>query len=447
MGDLLMPTSSLPVEILSLAFSSFDVRELFILRQVCRRWKAVVFGHPHFWRDICLNSTSNGSLQLLTLRLGNRSDRLIHITVRFTGYQRHLTSRILPILRTNLHRVRRLDVSLDELHILELYDALMTPAPNLEEVLLALHAGDCLVVLPRQTPMPPGVFGGKCPKLHRFRLRDVLLPDKPIPALKSIDELSMVYSLHTCQTFPNYVFTYFPELQRLHISAGSLRFLNSELPTSTTEGLQRLQYLELDYDDADCLKFIQLIPTSHIPDLLIIFPLEDTVYAALDALRGPFHMTFYRKSSIEFHICVQSTSLNLIRRFAELPDDYLLPHANINALLENHEFAAQLQSLTIATSLWALVTPWLPPYTTLPHLVVRVDDAIRERRGLPEEILEYPMLELLTLTLECNSGCVHIEAAEVVRFVDMITPSRTVMLKLAGVVVDNRDPSFCQRFS
>lgn len=237
-------------------------------------------------------------------------------------------------------------------------------------------------------------------------------------------------------------------MTHLRMTGGDCWFTNAPLPDSVFQAVKGLAFLDLAFRNESIPGFFRHLPLNDIPEVVIVGPDEDSVYAALDPLRSPFHMMvnpLFQAGELEpeFTVTMRGCRPRFFRHFSEPFADYYPGSDKTNPLFENDEFAAQLADFTLHTVLWSLVTPWLPSFTSLPKLIVIIDEYSPDAVPLPSEALPCPNLD--TLVLQARHDFIYIEAEDLLGFVGRITP-RVVSLELRRVLIKDPGDMVCARF-
>ncbi|KZV78095.1 hypothetical protein EXIGLDRAFT_784305 [Exidia glandulosa HHB12029] len=320
-----------------------------------------------------------------------------------------------PLVEEALPRVHILEIWLESIYRLQLEKVLSNPAP----LLRVFHLN--------------------------VRLFNTILPRDVIPAFSRAEEVLWVHTKWTMQAeFHCYLFDFFPKVRKLRLNGGGMEFRNAPLPVTVIERFKQLELLELQFIGEYIPGFFRHLPMHSLPQLLISDAEEDGVYAAQDPLRSPFHLSIYATSGAEFVITVEGQKPKLVRHLLEAHKYYKPGSQLTNALLDNEEFAAQLATLEIHTSLWSMLHPWLPSFVSLPKLIVEIDEYTSKSVTLQLEALPCPALQ--ALVLQAKHDFVYIAAEEVLAFVDRIT-LQAVRLELCRVFVDGSLDLLAGRFS
>ncbi|EJD36807.1 hypothetical protein AURDEDRAFT_174170 [Auricularia subglabra TFB-10046 SS5] len=320
-----------------------------------------------------MDSSATGDVELTKARIEAGQDRPYVLELIFPEYNRHVEFRVLPIVKHALKRVQCLRITLDEVLVSSLWDNLLDDAPKLAELQVILCATPA-PILPRHDPLSPAILGGKPSEIRTLKLKNVLLPDIPVPALGAAEDVTLLFEANSTQNFPAYLFQYFPRMCRLRLSGGSIAAPPSQLPHFVADGVRRLKFLDLETCDQDTAPFLEGLPSREIDEIVIAYPDEDSVYAALAGLLHPFNLSFQPDalSLDDFEIHVYSPRLSRGRRFIEARSDYTT-EAQVNPLLLNEYFPAQVRWLSIALSLWSLVASWLLAFDDLDEFTVLID--------------------------------------------------------------------------
>ncbi|KAH7103521.1 hypothetical protein BKA62DRAFT_828261 [Auriculariales sp. MPI-PUGE-AT-0066] len=125
----------LPDELLAAVFSYLDFSDRVNTSHVCAQWREVSLAYPSLlWSDIRLHSHSDNILHQLFARAGNAP---LTLTARLRD--EHETHPL--ILKKHMHQVRLLRLKIrgymDEQYVASVIDALRTPAPLLQNLLIS----------------------------------------------------------------------------------------------------------------------------------------------------------------------------------------------------------------------------------------------------------------------------------------------------------------------
>ncbi|KZV94982.1 hypothetical protein EXIGLDRAFT_766701 [Exidia glandulosa HHB12029] len=440
---------SLPNELLSRTVSFLDFPSLVHTAHTCAHWRILAFNDPLFWRDIAIFGVENHELDWARLRLDYARDRPINITVDYRPVDEHVPLKLVPLIRRAVPRARSIHVCIESLYRLDLEDALCQAAPHLERLTLLYAAYPPELHLSLPFGKGKHILADTPGRLRVVRLNSIILPKIPTKAFAAADEVFFNNTLTTYQPdFPSYLWDFFPNMTRLRLSGGECHFANAPLPGHIIAAVARLAYLDLKYIARSLPGFFRHLPIHKIPEVLIFCADEDAVYSALDPLRSPFHMMIspvIGEGVIypEFNITVRGSDPTLVRHLAEPFCDYYPGSHKTNALLENNEFAAQLDDLTMYTTLWDKLASWLPSFALLPKLIVIIDDDSPDAVLLPRTPIPCPAL--ITLVLQAKGDFVYVKVDDLLEFADRLTPSRPV-LELRRVVVTGSRHLLSTRF-
>lgn len=243
----------------------------------------------------------------------------------------------------------------------------------------------------------------------------------------------------------DYIFRFFPSMRSLSLSAGTLLFNEGQYDENVVAGLARLIYLDLCFSGSCNARLLKVFPAAHdVPEILVVSPNQDAVYAALHPLRSPFHLLLQGLHPVEmaeFRFTFWSPSSGHIRHFAEAWHNYAPGDPDgPNPIFGDVEFFYQLASLTISTSVWAVVHAALPSFASLQELTVLIDYASCRDIELPQQPLPLPCL--VTVTLTSIGDLVYVAVHDIAHFVQRTT-SNPINLRLDQVVVQG-DLRCCQ---
>ncbi|EJD39366.1 hypothetical protein AURDEDRAFT_128298 [Auricularia subglabra TFB-10046 SS5] len=322
--------------------------------------------------------------------------------------------------------------NVESMYRTELQEVLRGQAPNLELFELGYFAaGTAVPELLLNMALTPKLFGESPNKLCRVWLENVILPFDPIPAFREATEVYWEHAHSTVQAkFPCYLFDFFPKMRNLRMRGGEVHFTNSPLPRRVVEHVKGLDSLMLNFWDSSMPAFFRNLELHEMEVLTLAEPDEDAIYLALEPLRSHFSLFLTTFGPTEFLISVQCGVYKRIRHFVEAGSYYFSGSDKTNALLENDDFALQLSTLTISSSIWELIVPFLQPLTHLPKLVVDMDELRPGVTTLPVLQLRCPALS--TLVLQTRQRYVHLDIEDIVAFADRIT-ERAVALELHRV--------------
>ncbi|KZV98321.1 hypothetical protein EXIGLDRAFT_763627 [Exidia glandulosa HHB12029] len=444
-----MSPQLLPQELFDRVLGFMQLSDMLCASHVSCAWRQAVFHHPKFCLDILIDDLSEGSLYWARKRLHYSCGRGLpfDLTIDLRTEHVEIERTILVWICSCLNVVRRLRITLPSIYSLSLWGVIGRAAPNIEIFELVFHM-DPYALETSVYHIPPNIFANTAPCLRRVKLMEVLAPLEPITAFAGVTDFSLMFWGNRWQMFPRELFEFMPRLKRLTLAGGRIQFASDSITPRVTSGLHQLEHLDMTYNPNRNLEILQRLDTSVVPALTIVNADEDVVYAALTPLRAPFHITITRAISTEFHIIVYSESTRQIRRFVEFDRKYAAGSTDYSALFDNKDFASQLSSLTLATSLWSMIVPWLPaPYTALSRLIVFIDDPSAESNlhVLPREPLECPGVEVLVFQAKYEFA--YVEEEDLVNFVGRLT-SKRVELQLHRVLVrrSHSGPSLEGRF-
>ncbi|KZV98311.1 hypothetical protein EXIGLDRAFT_728332 [Exidia glandulosa HHB12029] len=441
----------LPNELWSAIFGYLHVGELVPASKVCVCWRAVAFDHPNFWRNVRIDSAAKGKLYWTTRQLaaggGRPFNLIVHMPNRMHGM---LAQFVLQTIHASLSRVSGLRISLDSAHAPLLWAALAAPAPHLAKFELTLLDS---ASIPSETlpELASNIFARCAPRLRSVSLKEVALPMQPVPAFANADRVSIdalmeewssfVYHDPTdeWQDFPYHLFLIFPRVEQLMVGGGGFEFARCP-PPHAVQGMQRLKSLHLSFDHGwDNIKFLEHFPTAHIPTVLVSGVDDISMRQMLSQLpSAPFHLSVYRTTPTEFHICVQSARDGSVRRiFVEDLKHYtrpeeLKPSSVFRPETSGHlPFSQHVTALSVSTSLWGTVTRWMPTYPELTTLTLLVDAYRPLTSPLPKCQLACPKLGAVAV----RSMSAHVANVDARAVADVIasTGQRRVKVQLAGV--------------
>ncbi|KZV81980.1 hypothetical protein EXIGLDRAFT_730342, partial [Exidia glandulosa HHB12029] len=436
----------LPPEILARAFDLLsDLADIIRAAHVCQQWRPLAYSAFAFSRHIVLNSSALSTLDFAYFRLSCGGQCILRLSVNVPTVDRLVETEILPFIAAALPRARILYINIDTIYRLQLEKVLSLPAPNLRDFRLE-YVATPLPDIPLTMPLTPDLFAGEAAQLRMVVLKNVILPRTAILAFRYAEQLNWVHSTWSLQAeFPCYLFDFFPNLKRLVLLGGGMEFRNAPLPPHIIDLLLRLDAFFIEFYERFFPGFFHHLPMDKMRNVIVSDSDEDTVYAALTPLRSPFDLSIYAPASDrEFFITVRGKDPQLVRHFAEGAKYYTPGSELTNALLENGEFADQLRSFLIQTSLWAMLIPWLPPFHVLPVLIVEIDDPKPTNAALPVEPLPCP--GLTALVLQANYDFAYVAVRDVLDFADRITTER-VNLELRRVLLDGPRVMIDARFN
>lgn len=425
----------LTVELITRSLDHLSLGQLVRISHVCSRWRALALDHPIYWKKIIVDSVSQPALDLALHRINSSGSRTIDFTIDYREQHDQVPKRIIPLLRIALPRTRELHVKVESLYRFEVEEALCWVAPQMEYFQL-LYASGPDPELPLTLPFGKGknLFSGSAEHLRSVVLHNIILPPQPIAAFLLVDEVFFLHKLVThYPEFPCYLFEFFPNVTRLRLSGGFMFFENAPLPTEIVQKMRQLTSFDITFYVDSLAGFFRHLPMNDIPELSITSPDEDSIYLALDPLRSPFRLSFTYNMLNEFFITVECGQSNFVRRFCE-PFKYFAPGSErSNLLLENDEFAAQLASVRMQTSLWAMLNPWMPSLAALPKLIVEINES-ELHVALPSQPLACQHLTTLVIQTALAHDFVYIGADDLLAFADRITAA-PVALELWRVLL------------
>jgi hypothetical protein len=199
-GNALAPISSLPIEVIEGIFSYLRVPlspftpgekpekrdPLAWLRvaHVCHQWREITLNQPLFWSHLDFANVSwAGAVEILSraksvpLSLDASIPRVRWDNIRFTTFQEELQRRI--------SHIRRLGISAVDPYLYKTLQALVSPAPTLEQLSLSTEES-----WPRTFSLPDTLFNGITPKLSCLKLRNCDIGWK-LPILKGLTYLEI----------------------------------------------------------------------------------------------------------------------------------------------------------------------------------------------------------------------------------------------------------------
>ncbi|EJD36372.1 hypothetical protein AURDEDRAFT_174569 [Auricularia subglabra TFB-10046 SS5] len=427
---------AIPVELMTAIFSFLCLMDLVRASWICRHWRRLALNHPSFWSNIRIDAVTPSALFWARRRLTCTSGRPFRLEVDYRARDKHVERELLDLVCIALDNVRELYITLDSFYAISVYETLLNIAKSLEVFGLQFILGPGGEPFELEhLPLRSGIFG-RCPaRLRTVSLENVILTHiTPIPAFCTVTSVAIAFEESVRYQFPEYLFEYFPAMTWLSLSSGSTNF-SSDLAPKALSRFSTLLYLYLAFSGRCVLDVFRYVATADIPEICVVNPNDDAVYAALEPLRSPFHMFCQKVTSVEcaeLRITIASPGSGLTRHFAENPDNYAIGSENGPlTLLENEDFAQQISSLTLATSIWSMLLPFLPPYNILRDLRISIDHWAPVPVNLPEESLWLPNLEFLLL--ESLFGELIVSAESLIAFLGRTT--ERVHLRLCGVAV------------
>ncbi|EJD44367.1 hypothetical protein AURDEDRAFT_166457 [Auricularia subglabra TFB-10046 SS5] len=433
----------LPIEMVTRILRQLDLKVLVRASHVCRPWRVLALDDPLYWRNISIRDVSPQTLDFAEHRLACGNGRTgVSFEIDYRRQDRMVELRLLPLLSAAMPYVRVLMVRVESFYRFQTEKVLSAEAGNLE-IFHLLYGSDPKPDLFLDLTLSHELFAGAAGKLKQVRLRNIIIGRKPIPAFQNVEEMWWLHHMGTRQEdFPCYLFDFFPKVRRFRMCGGQVWFRNAPLPPKVIDIFSRLKWLDIEFQEASLTAFFRHLPMDSIDEIVIGGAEFDTVYTALEPLRSYFDVALTATYAGEFYITIKGQS-HLIRHFSEKQlfyKEYLRDSDMVNCIFEDAAFFAQLASLQIQTSLWALLHPWMPALTHLPKLIVEIDD---DRAVLPEETLVCPALS--TLVVQAKGEYARVDAGDLVAFVDRVTTDR-VALQLRRVLVDGQRELLASRF-
>ncbi|KAN0139633.1 hypothetical protein V8E53_002295 [Lactarius tabidus] len=199
-GNALAPISSLPIEVIEGIFSYLRVPlspftpgekpekrdPLAWLRvtHVCHHWREIALNQPLFWSHVNFANVSwAGAVEILSraksvpLSLDASIPRVRWNDTRFATFQEELQRRI--------SHIRRLGISAAHPYLFKTLQALVSPAPTLEQLSLSTEES-----WPRTFSLPDTLFNGITPRLSCLKLRNCDIGWE-LPILKGLTYLEI----------------------------------------------------------------------------------------------------------------------------------------------------------------------------------------------------------------------------------------------------------------
>ena len=209
--NLLVPISSLPIEILSvifcllpsivllnlplsfsvLPFPSFSVSPI---SHVCHRWREILLNLPHFWSHINFNQLNpTGCAEMLARAKMSPLDLEV-ITSRWdieaANTRWYMEGRFGVLegqIKTHIHHTRRLSITASAERLKRMFGQLVSSAPSLEYFAIA----NSDIVHEPPLVIPDNLFDGITPKLVYLRLRACAIGwDSPL--LKGLRSFTLI---------------------------------------------------------------------------------------------------------------------------------------------------------------------------------------------------------------------------------------------------------------
>ena len=209
--NLLVPISSLPIEILSvifcllpsivllnlplsfsvLPFPSFSVSPI---SHVCHRWREILLNLPHFWSHINFNQLNpTGCTEMLARAKMSPLDLEV-ITSRWdieaANTRWYMEGRFEVLegqIKTHIHHTRRLSITASAERLKRMFGQLVSSAPSLEYFAIA----NSDIVHEPPLVIPDNLFDGITPKLVYLRLRACAIGwDSPL--LKGLRSFTLI---------------------------------------------------------------------------------------------------------------------------------------------------------------------------------------------------------------------------------------------------------------
>lgn len=371
----------LPVELLWRVFELLNFDEILPARCVCREWRHIATAHPHFWRQISIQSPQPHSLQQAYIRVGAAGKRSFALNIELNDRSRRrnmprildlailflhrkFLKSLLTFMTDNIQQVDKLRLVIHERYIPSIYSALVHPAPHLQSLELWVLADSYKINL----ALPSCIFGNHAPHLQLAVLHEVVLPSTPIPAFSVVDEVVLSFAPNTTFPFLEPACFSFPALQDLTLYGGHM-YLDQPLSEPALSVVFRLQRLNMDIGTVEELRSMceELSPLlKSLPALSLWAPDTMTIHTRLEDLAAPWHLSISESEPGDIRVEITSELSGKTRYFG----DRLAGAAQLLA------FDGRLiRNLTLETSLWSAIHHALPVFDDLHEVRVRVNTA------------------------------------------------------------------------
>ncbi|KZV98301.1 hypothetical protein EXIGLDRAFT_728325 [Exidia glandulosa HHB12029] len=390
----------LPNELWASVFAFFDLSDLTIVSQVAAHWRAVAFDQPLFWRDIGIDSLSQGYLYWSKLRIDAGFDRPLALTVIIYDVDDNdrstVTRELFPIIASCIGRVRRLDVLVPGDLFATLCDALTLPAPLLEDFCLDLSPGGRRGLL-----LPTGIFNASPGVLRRVSLDTITLPGGCIPAFTTVTSLRLAVADDEWYEFPPHIFDIFPSTRDLYLYGGGV-CCPRPLPRATLDRFARLDFLDIGYPESENIVIFLGLPSGEIHEIVASHSDPRTVRAALAQLdsEGGIHVTFVADQE-DVRVVFQSATTGRARAFTETAADFERGCYNAAFIIGEPGIAERIVSLRVPSSLWSTIHLGVPADNHISFLILEMDETNGQ---LPSAPLQCP--KLCTLIVEAKESIV-----------------------------------------
>ncbi|KZV98297.1 hypothetical protein EXIGLDRAFT_313279 [Exidia glandulosa HHB12029] len=428
--------SCLPPELLAAMFFFLDLPRLLVAGSVCTLWRTLALDCRAVWHDIYVDLSREHAWTWCQRRIDLGGSRVFSLDIHASGERLVNFDAALDTLSSSMYRISQLRIKLDQGCAEDLWKALRVPAPELTVFRLEIHCTASFSAL----TVPSNIFDGVAPRLDRVHLISIVLPDSDIPAFARVRAVAVISPIQAQRPFPLPVFRCFPAMESLQVAGGRMVF-DAPPPQRVIEGVARLRHLDIDYAE-EALSVFSCLPVAALPSLLFAFPTRDVVYAALETLKDPLQLFLYRQDATEFRMTVTSSSTS--RTFAESFSDYEEIARERNVLFDDNAFAERLMSMMMATSLWTILTPFLPSFDQLAKFSLLIDDPSYDAITMPLGRLLCP--KLTTLELIAKYSFALISTQQLVDFAAGLTSAR-LCLELYHVVLVGRTPFLEDRFN
>lgn len=241
----------LPAETLGYVFDSIELTDLVRCSLVSRRWRDIAIQHRMYWSQIYVSDERatrpaelvRASIELGCAQLSRSKAQPISVAVVLHGVYDDAAA-LMEVIGRNLGRINDLSLQLDASLRCMMFATLSQPAPIMQTLALELFGT-------ANAELQPTFLGGHAPQLNHLAVRNIHVPQTPIPHIQHLPELA-VASLHEKTTsgttpdhpeFPDHIFSVFPDLVQLEVNSYPFFSIPQQPPSRMSAGLLRLQRL------------------------------------------------------------------------------------------------------------------------------------------------------------------------------------------------------------
>ncbi|KZV82753.1 hypothetical protein EXIGLDRAFT_729334 [Exidia glandulosa HHB12029] len=415
--------AALPDDVLFKVFDNLRLRKLIRAGLVCRQWRAVMYTHPTFWRDMDLFSDSPAAVDCFLVRLHASKTGRIFVNIDLPEDSPQIDL-VLFSLRGHFHRLENAAFRLPEKKARVLFDTLKRPAPVLTELSILflnvyMTASPCLDkrFLYRNVEglvaFPHDIFNGSAPSLRNVTLSNVMLPRKTVAAFRDVHGICL--TAHSCVPLPPHLLRkHFPALQQVLLCGESIFVVEGQDGNYAFPATFRELIIEGPFDTGS-LKPIEAI-IRRIPRISIFSPTKYDFNFLCDVNDGSslhLRISYGDIPQPQIYIDIVNAHSRFERRYVEEVPREKEDRLHIPEILRAYEGEENWQDhvteLSVSQRLWGNenVSRWIPNLPNLRVLVVLLDGEGPFR--LPSAKLNTPCLESVVLVTPLRT---HILPAE-----------------------------------